>query len=187
MDKDSWSQKCNSLINEAKDEYYKLEILPSYNDYGIYDWNSVRNEDMAALIKKGQDSIYSNSAPIKKQIENGVEVKRVRYLSFPLSKYILRQFSIYKIYEELGVKIEILEDITLDNELDLNFFRDFLLFDNKHILLIDNPNGCFNGGMYSDDPNEIKPFIAIKELISDKTVSLKNYLGNFNIFNQDTI
>ena len=178
-----WTEKYISLNKIVSSEFFKLETLPSYNDYGIYDWDKISNIDMLKLIVKAQNSIQEGADAIREQINNGVNITRVRFFTFPLSKYILRQFSVYKIYEDLGVNIQIFEEPNYRELFDLNYFRDFLLFDNKYLLLIDNPNGCFNGGFYSEDQEEISNFIKIKKTLENKTIALKTYLTNFNIVN----
>ena len=86
LDKIELQEKYSFLNSHVEKEFYKLETLPEYNDYGIEDWNSVSSSEMRNLIIKAQNEIYSNYHQIiGEQIAKGVKLKRVRYISFPLS------------------------------------------------------------------------------------------------------
>jgi hypothetical protein len=88
---------------------------------------------------------------------------------------------VYKKYLELGVKIDIWEDDGMINDIEKSYFRDFLIFDKKHLLLIDNPNGCYNGGFYSDIEEEIEPYYKIKEIAEQRAISFEDFLHSFNV------
>jgi hypothetical protein len=181
LDKNEWGEKYNQLTNEFKNDFFKFETLEQYNDYGITDWTNIPNLEMLDLIKKSQAAILLMTSQLQSSLVRGCKIKRVRYLTFPLSKYILRQFSVFRIYQNLGIDIEIFEDIGQVKDIDKSLFRDFLLFDESKLLLIDNPNGVYNGGLFTEKIDEIKPYIDLKKIICKNTIKFDDYINNFNI------
>lgn len=173
-------QKYEELKKNLKSEFFKFEVLPEYVEYGVVDWNSVTGNKMLEIIHQAQSSRMSQISAFKTDTQNGISNRRVRYLQFPLSKYIIRQFSTYLISEEIGEQIFIFEQIE-DSQLNNSDLNDFLLFDDNQLLKHLYVDGELKGAHYSNDKTEISSYLELKKILTLSSIPFKEFLNNYNL------
>jgi hypothetical protein len=170
--------------DNCKIEHFKLEVLPEYDEFGIDDWSKVDSQKTNDLIIDIQKILYARKEEFaEKIIKGGMEFMRVRYLPFPLTKYLLIELSSYATSQSIGAKIEIIEDADLEKIKSLmDYFCDFLLFDDTALFKIDNPGGIVKcGAYYTENQEEIAPYIALKKQLKQISQPLDEYLRLSNI------
>ncbi|MEO6520343.1 MAG: DUF6879 family protein [Mucilaginibacter sp.] len=185
LNRPDYKEKYFKLWETCRDEFFKLEVLPVYEEFDISDWSTVDARKTNELICKVQKSIYSSKEKFHSRIFNdGVHFNRIRYIPFPLSKYLLIELSSYMTSQSIGVNIEVIEDSDLPkiDEKLRHLFSDFVLFDEKHLFKFDNPGGIMTGGAYySDQVDEIAPYIQLSNSLKTMSKSLNEYLSLLNI------
>jgi hypothetical protein len=181
LDKETGLEKFNSLLAGAESEFFKFECLPSYFDYGIDNWNRLSSEEIYSYIIKAQKAILAESDKFLAPIKKGGVSRRVRFFEFPMSKYILRQFSVYSVFVEIGVDIQLLEGFDGLEGIPKHLFRDFMIFDDSSIILPDNPNGNLAGWIFSDKPEDVQEFIAVKNILNSKSVPFQKFIKDYNL------
>lgn len=182
LDTNRFYEKFEELDDQLKNEFFKLEVLQEYNEYGIEDWTSVQGDQMRDIIQKAQSTRLKQKSTFDKARERNINYCRVRYLKFPLSKYLVRQFSTYLVSEEIGEQISIFEDIGNNMDgIDIDYLKDFLLFDNRYLLLHKYVGGELEGAYFSDNASEIAPYLEIKKQLSSKAISFSDFLHDYNI------
>lgn len=180
LDTQGFYDKYEELKRCTKNEFFKFEHRPEYIEYGINDWSRVVGEQMHNIILEAQKSRHKHKSAFEQDKKLGIINKRVRYLKFPLSKYILRQLSTYVIAEEIGEEIYIFEDIE-DHVLNKDYLSDFLLFDNLHILKHNYVNGVLDGAFYFNAPEDIAPYLELKKTLVSSAIPLDTFLYNYNL------
>ncbi|MBW4889205.1 hypothetical protein KXQ82_05740 [Mucilaginibacter sp. HMF5004] len=186
LSNDDFFAKYYEVYPTLKKQFFKLETSQSYVEYNITNWNEIPSSQMPGIIKNAQANVFKQKESYSDVIERGVQLKRVRYITFPLSKYVLRQFSSYLIAEEIGERIFILEESNkLDDLINREIFSDFLLFDDEKILVHNYVDGKLEGAYYSEDPSEIQPYLNLKQISEELSISFGEFTANFNlVFNK---
>lgn len=173
------------IWNNCKREFFKLEVLPEYDEFSIADWATVDAKQTQQLINRVQGELFDWKDRYGKKIyTDKVEFLRIRYIPFPLTKYLLIELSSYKTSQAIGAKIDIIEDSDLPKIKPAlkDCFGDFLLFDDTHLFKLDNPGGITNcGAFYTDNAAEIAPYIQMKNELKALSKPLDDYLKLLNI------
>lgn len=169
------------LASNLKSEFFKLEVLQEYTEFEISSWDDLDNEVFSDKILQVQNSILSQKELFKGEIEKGIVSNRIRYVSFPLTKYVLFEFNAYLIATEIGENIYIIDSKSIIEDIDGKYFCDYLMFDNERILIHDYDNGILKGAYYSEDKNEIAPYLEVKNKLEKKGIPFMQYIDLLNL------
>ena len=124
-----------------------------------------------------RESLLSDLAfPYKKIKEKGIKFRRVHIVDLPLTSYMQYELESYQISAELGEEIRIISMDTINNlEFPINL-QDYLMFDEKIVVLHFYDNKAYwQSGVYIDNPEEVAPYVRAKELLLNNSVPLETF------------
>lgn len=182
---DEFDEKYDELWNGCKKQLFKFEMLPEYDEFEIKDWASVSSSQINELISTVQSELYACKDDYQQRFSAGMEFLRLRYVPFPLTKYLLVELSSYATSQLIGAKINIIEDADLP-KIGSHLkpcFHDFLLFDDYALLKLDNqPNGNMDcGAFYTTDKSEVETYIEFKHRLIELSQTLDHYMKKLNL------
>lgn len=180
-------EKFKQLFNSCND-FFKLEVLPEYDDFnedfGIKDWHEVDAHKLNELIVISQQEAYEGKEKFIERKANGFKHLRVRYVPFPLTKYLLVELSSYITSQAIGKEVRMLDESSVSKLTPTlqPLFSDILLFDDRALLKVDNPGGITKcSAFYTEDKAEIAPYLELKKEVTHLSHSLDDYMRLLNI------
>lgn len=185
LNKNEFNKQYAACIDGTSKEHIKLETLQNYSihDYGINDVTDLDSVKVFELTENLRTSLIDNSKEkIEAMVARGVQIKRIRVVSFPLTKYTLMEFFAYSILEEFGQEFFIVEASQM-KDVDLATLRDFHIFDREKILLNDNlnPIGFSNGALFSENKEEILAYEKIADTLLKQAVPFKDFCKHYRL------
>lgn len=174
--------KYSEISKNMNVQFFKFEMLPEYDEFNIDNWSTVDSKKANELVQGVQESTLEWLKD--KSAEEHAKYFRVRYIPFPLTKYLLIELSSYATSQFLGSKVHVIEDAQLATITDKlkTCFRDFLLFDDRYLFVIDNPGGIVAcKAYYTEDPEEIAPYIEFKNAVTPLSQRLDDFLEKYNL------
>ncbi|OOQ57376.1 DUF6879 family protein [Mucilaginibacter pedocola] len=173
--------KFDELYSNIKSSFLKLETREEYNEYDETEWNSVPPIRIHDIIMKAQEALMKFKDEDKELVERGVVLKRVRVLRYPLNKYCLRQFSSYRISQDNGEKIYIMDNEKKLDEISEGQIRDFVIFDEQAVLLHQYEDNNFVGGTLFETESEVEPFLKTFQGLEQESIPFNQYLKYMNL------
>jgi hypothetical protein len=181
LDNKTFYQKYSLLIDETKKESFKLEVLQTYVEDGISDWNSLNGKKLSKLLPKAQKEILKQKKEFDDCFKKGVKIKRVRYIHFPLDKYLIYELSSFQAAVDIGEDIDVIEGEKKTINIDITYFKDFLLFDKRKILVHNYIDGKLCGAFFSEDPTEVAPYLEVRKQVLKSAIPLNDFLNQLSV------
>lgn len=181
---DEFMAKFSELWEFSKESLFKLEMLPEYDEFNVDNWKNVDARQAEKLVHRVQNEILSYKESDAQKYLTGFKSIRVRYLPFPVSKYLFIELSSYATSQYIGEIISIIDDSTLANipANRIPYFCDYLLFDDCRLLKLNNLNGIVKcSAFYSEEKYEIEPYLELKNLILTLSEKLDDYMSRYNL------
>lgn len=178
-----FSDRFLSEWHSTSQRFFKVERRQEYEEPDDPSYQAFERGDFAeahALVAKrirDQDSFY---APARAK---GIELVRIRIVEFPLSSY-LKDYELlsYPVSEELGERIFVTEADSIRGILDDLAVPDFLLFDERCVLVnTHDANGSPNGGLLVTDPDAVAQYATVAVELQRPAISLATFLADQGI------
>lgn len=167
--------------------FRKFELLQSYSFLGETNFISFQEHrflDFACGIQQFYRNNYESSVHAN---EKGIIRSRLRFVTRPITDYVKFQYYSYLVWEKLGYKISFFEE----DKLLFEKIRDFIIFDERVIFLLDFTEDTFRGVWECRDKTKIFSLIEWYDQIASQSIDFHKlmepdeeiirYLGGFDI------
>ncbi len=165
--------------DKTKYEFFKCETQQFYNEEGEEDFllafqsgDFIKLKNMLIEDVQAEESIWNEANKRK------INFVRVHTFQTPLTEYIKFELEAYKIQQEFGY-----EKIYLVPEelfLSKNNLKDFMLFDNKHAIIVDyNLDGKIEGATITTEKKDIENLLKLKDKLLDNGKPLTKFLESY--------
>jgi len=165
--------------SSLQNEFFKLETLQTYSVDDekeiLQKYNSGNYNETRSLINKlfvSQSGFYTSAK------ERNIAILRVHIVEIPFSSYLNYELEVYKIAEQYGENIFLINKDFVKNTLSLPIApQDFLLFDGRSIILNRfNVEGCYVNSEISESSDEIQPYVKLKDILLKNSLPLVDFL-----------
>lgn len=146
-------------------EWFKVEVLQDYsgedNGPSLQAWLAGNHKESIKLMKSGASSEWVDSS--QQKVKAGVEFIRVHIIEYPFTEYIEWEIQHYK-----NVNIPMCgEQVFIIDKADVKNMHlpsgDFMIFDNKRVVLNDYDNtGKMIRQTFYDEKDDISEFLKLK-------------------------
>jgi len=159
IDKNEFQNLFQKCWNEIENRFYKFENLQNYLS-GQEVVTSLIDKDYTKLLGHLKAFYSSEKNMADKHIGKKIDKIRIHAVEVPLSNYLKAEYYTYYISSKIDQSI-FFYDKKIYDKLLLNYFKDFMIFDDK-IVILDIRDGEFFGGWYFDkDKSRIDGIVDI--------------------------
>lgn len=150
------------LWHDLEERFFKFERLQAYQEPDDPSFRAFLQGDLEEAEQLLKHRILDQAQSYTKIIQNNVAAVRVRAIERPFTDYLLYECLSYPISAQLGERIVMADFGELDVDDDRFQTSDFLLFDNRSVLVHDyGDDGIFKGGWIIENEDVVAKYSAI--------------------------
>ncbi|MDA2933551.1 hypothetical protein MYX82_04325 [Acidobacteria bacterium AH-259-D05] len=165
-------------LQEAKLSVFRLESLPIYRVNG--DWQ-LYERFLAGELAVKDDPNDSYYAALDRLKNDGVPVRRVRVVDFPVSNYLRYEIEWYRISERHGEVVYFIERaVFVDAIQGCILPEDFWAFDDCIVLIYHyDREGRWLGEEQVKDPDVVKRYIDVEKRLLEASLLVEAFMQRY--------
>ncbi|KKR13592.1 MAG: hypothetical protein UT42_C0044G0011 [Candidatus Falkowbacteria bacterium GW2011_GWA2_39_24] len=160
-----------------KRNFFKYESLQTYSEPNNPAFVAFEKGDWSTCKLEVFNFISSQYSLFESALQNGISLTRIRKVELPLSNYLKFEFEAYKVISYFGERIGLIKPNHKQSIKELEYFTDFVLFDNQQLFVLDyNAKGLLEGAWFVNHQKDVNKFNNFADKITKKAIPFGEFL-----------
>lgn len=162
----------SSTRNNMKNIMRKFEFLQSYSFLNEKNYVNYLHNDRSTYVDGLSLFAQNDLEASKKDALKFLKIERLRFVQYPLTKYLEHEFYIYKIINKNGRKTRFFDD----KSLLIKNAKDFICFDDDLCYILDFSETDLLGALKVTDKSIIAEIIEWYDCVMEKSLPCSEYM-----------